>query len=223
VVGEAPSRQQISQERFGRHDQADEPMLAAARLAMDLALPAEEAGPHALLDPQRSVHWLRTLYEKAIGGFYRLHLDAQWAVRMGKTLQWPIGEATSGITQVFPSMRTDIVIDRKNPPQRLVIDTKFTNVLGRGWYREQSLKTGYVYQLYAYLRSQERHDDPLANSADGLLLHPAINGDFDESVRIQGHRMRFSTVDLAGSHAAIRQRLLELVEPTQSLASTGPG
>jgi len=120
-------------------------------------------------------------------------------------------------------MRTDVVIDRKNPPQRLVIDTKFTNVLGRGWYREQSLKTGYVYQLYAYLRSQERPDDPLASNADGLLLHPAIDGGFDESVRIQGHRMRFATVDLAGSHAAIRQRLLELVEPTQSLASTGPG
>ncbi|WP_156818338.1 hypothetical protein [Cyanobium gracile] len=118
-------------------------------------------------------------------------------------------------------MRTDIVIDRMDPPQRKVIDTKFTNVLGRGWYREQSLKTGYVYQLYAYLRSQARNDDPLANGADGLLLHPAIDGAFDESLRIQGHRMRFTTVDLAGSHAVIRQRLLELVEPTRALASTG--
>jgi hypothetical protein len=33
---------------------------------------------------------------------------------------------------VFASKRTDIVIDRTDPPQRLVIDTKFTNVLGRG-------------------------------------------------------------------------------------------
>lgn len=104
-----------------------------------------------------------------------------------------------------------------------MIDTKVTNALGRGWHREQLLKTGYVSQLHAYLRSQERPDDPLANSADGLLHHPAINGDFDEPVRIQAHRMRFATVDLAGTHAAIRQRLLELVEPTQSLASTGPG
>jgi hypothetical protein len=61
---------------------ADQTMLAAARLAMDLALPAEEAGQNALLDPQH-----------------------------------------------------------------LVIDTKFTSVLGRGWYREQSLRAGYVYQL----------------------------------------------------------------------------
>ena len=217
VVGEAPSRQQISNERFGRHDQADQPMLAAARLAMDLALPTEEAGPNALIDPQRCVHWLRRLYEKAIGGFYRLQLDeAQWLVSTGKTLSWPIAEATSGLAQVFPSMRTDIVIDRRHQPQRLVIDTKFTGVLGRGWYRDQSLKTSYVYQLYAYLNSQDGRGDPWADQASGLLLHPAINGDFDESVLIQGHRMRFTTVDLAASHMEIKTRLLGLVVGAES-------
>jgi 5-methylcytosine-specific restriction enzyme subunit McrC len=222
VVGEAPSRSQISGERFGRHDQADQPMLAAARLAMDLALPTEEAGPNALLDPKRCEHWLRRLFEKAIGGFYRLKLDpSQWLVSTGKTMNWPVEEATAGVSQVFPSMRTDIVIDRKDRPQRLVIDTKFTNVLGRGWYREQSLKTGYVYQLYAYLRSQEGHDDPRSNSADGLLLHPAINGDFDESVRIQGHRMRFATVDLSASHQTICRQLMALL-PLETPLSSSP-
>jgi 5-methylcytosine-specific restriction enzyme subunit McrC len=211
VVGEAPSRQQITKESFGRHDQADQAMLAAARLAMDLALPAEEAGPNALLDPQRCVHWLRSLYEKAIGGFYRFHLDeAQWVVKTGKTLNWPIEAATSGISQVFPSMRTDIVLDRRHHPQRLVIDTKFTSLFTPGWYREQSLKTGHVYQLYAYLRSQEGHGDSWADQADGLLLHPAISADVDESVRIQGHRMRFATVDLTASHKEIRDQLLGL-------------
>ncbi|MBM5822431.1 MAG: 5-methylcytosine-specific restriction endonuclease system specificity protein McrC [Cyanobacteria bacterium K_Offshore_surface_m2_011] len=213
VAGEPPTRQRISCERFGCHDQADQPMLAAARLAMDLALPTEAAGPHALLDPGRCVHWLRRLYEKAIGGFYRLHLDeTRWLVHTGKSLSWPLDEATSGIAQVFPSMRTDIVIDRRDQPRRLVIDTKFTSVLGRGWYREQSLKTGYVYQLYAYLRSQVGRGDPWADQASGLLLHPAIHGDFDESVSIQGHRMRFATVDLAVSHRGIKARLLQLVE-----------
>jgi 5-methylcytosine-specific restriction enzyme subunit McrC len=214
-VGEAPSRQEITQERFSRHDAIDQPMLAAARLAMDLALPTEDAGPHALLDPQRCVHWLRRLYEKAIGGFYRLHLnDAEWVVSTGRPLSWPLAEATSGIAQVFPSMRTDIVIDRRDRPQRLVIDTKFTGVFSRGWYREQSLRAGYVYQLYAYLRSQEGRDGPAApwaDSAAGLLLHPAIDMEVDESVSIQGHRLRFATVDLTASHAELRSRLLELL------------
>jgi 5-methylcytosine-specific restriction enzyme subunit McrC len=216
VVGEAPSRRQISAERFGLHDQADQAMLAGARLAMDLALPTEEGGPHALLEPERCVHWLRRLFEKAIGGFYRFHLDeAHWVVNTGKPLSWPIAEATPGIAQVFPSMRTDIVIDRRDRPLRLVIDTKFTGVLCRGWYREQSLRAGYVYQLYAYLRSQVGRDDPRADQASGLLLHPAINGDFDESVAIQGHQLRFATVNLAGSHQQIKERLLGLVQREQ--------
>ena len=96
-------------------------------------------------------------------------------------------------------------------PQRLVIDTKFTGVLGRGWYRDQSLKSGYIYQLYAYLRSQVDRSDPWADSASGLLLHPAINGGFDESVVIQGHKMQFATVNLASSHEEIKERLLSLV------------
>ncbi|MFN5193257.1 MAG: 5-methylcytosine-specific restriction endonuclease system specificity protein McrC [Cyanobacteriota bacterium] len=216
VVGDAPSRQQITQERFGRHDAIDQLMLAAARLAMDLALPTEDAGPHAFLDPQRCVHWLRRLYEKAIGGFYRLHLnDAEWRVSTGRPLSWPLTDSTSGIAQVFPSMRTDIVIDRRDRPQRLVIDTKFTGIFSRGWYREQSLRAGTIYQLYAYLRSQEGRDDPAAPWADaaaGLLLHPAIDTEVDESVSIQGHRLRFATVDLTASHAELRARLLELVQ-----------
>jgi len=80
VMGEAPSRRQINPDRFNLHnqaDQADQAMLAAARLAIDLALPTEEA--------------------------------------------------TSGIAQVFPSMGTDIVIDRRN----------------------QTLRAGTIYQLYA--------------------------------------------------------------------------
>lgn len=214
VVGDPPSRQQISQERFGRHDASDQPMLAAARLAMDLALPTEEAGPHALLDPGRCEHWLRRLFEKAIGGFYRLHLHgAEWAVSTGKPLSWPLAEATSGIARVFPSMRTDIVIDRRDRPQRLVIDTKFTEVFSRGWYREQSLRANHVYQLYAYLRSQEGRSDPAApwaDSAAGLLLHPAVGSEVDEAVVIQGHRLRFATVDLTASHADLRERLLRL-------------
>lgn len=112
-------------------------------------------------------------------------------------------------------MRIDIVIDRRNRPQRLVIDTKFTGFFSRGWNREQSLRAGYVYQLYACLRSQEGRDDPAApwaDSAAGVLLHPAIETEVDESVSIQGHRMRFATVDLAASHDEIKRQLLALVE-----------
>jgi 5-methylcytosine-specific restriction enzyme subunit McrC len=96
-----------------------------------------------------------------------------------------------------------------------VIDTKFTGVFAQGWYRDQTLRAGHIYQLYAYLRSQEGQGDARCDSAAGLLLHPAIAAEVDESVEIQGHPLRFATVDLTRNHAALKARLLDLV--------TGPG
>ena len=44
-----------------------------------------------------------------------------------------------------------------------------------------------------------------------MLLHPALGEDINESALIQGHEMRFSTVDLTQSHEVIKNRLLNLV------------
>lgn len=50
-----------------------------------------------------------------------------------------------------------------------------------------------------------------ADHASGLLLHPSIGRHIDETVVIQGHAIRFATVDLAGTAPSIRNRLLRLV------------
>ena len=78
-------------------------------------------------------------------------------------------------------------------------------------YREAVLKSGYIYQLYTYLRSQERVEDPLSFGSSGLFLYPTVDGDLDETVRIQGHEIRFATVDLSQPTATIVNRLRSLV------------
>lgn len=84
VSGEAPSRAEVSVDRFGRHDADDRMMVAAAKLAMDMALPTETAGSQALPLPEREVAWVRRLFEKAIGGFYDVVLSPQgWRVQSG--------------------------------------------------------------------------------------------------------------------------------------------
>ena len=112
-------------------------------------------------------------------------------------------------------MRTDIILDNKNKSHRIIIDTKFTNIFHNksSWYREKSLKSGYIYQLYAYLRSQEGIGEELFDNSSGMLLHPAIGEDINESATIQGHEIRFSTVDLTQSHKSIKNRLLNKKKP----------
>jgi len=174
----------------------------------------EAAGANLLSLPDREVTWVRRLFEKAIGGFYEVVLSPKgWRVKRGTTLGWQIESMTHGIDKILPTMRTDVVLDHPTSGQRIVIDTKFTSIVTSGWHRDETLRSTYVYQIYAYLRSQAGRGDSLADGASGLLLHPSIGGMVDESVVIQGHSIRFATVDLAQSAAEIRSQLLRLYEP----------
>jgi 5-methylcytosine-specific restriction enzyme subunit McrC len=214
VTGEKPSRLEISTDRYGLHDADDQLMIMAAKLAFDLALPTESPGSMLLALPDREIKWVRHLYEKAVAGFYDVVLSQKgWRTEAGKGLNWLIEEKTSGIDKILPSMRTDIILNHVQSGQRIVIDTKFTSILTKGWYREESLRSGYIYQIYAYLRSQVGNGDPLAEHASGLLLHPSIGEGVDETVVIQGHKIRFATVDLTASTMEIRQQLLRFSEP----------
>jgi len=214
VSGNPPTRAEMSTDRFGRHDADDRVMVAAAKLAFDLALPSESVGTHALILPGREEKWVRRLFERAVGGFYAVVLSPkEWQVRCSGKLEWPIEQQTAGIANTLPTMRTDIVLDHVRSGQRIVIDTKFTSILTHGWHREKTLRSGHIYQIYAYLRSQAGGDDPLSDTADGLLLYPAIGEMIDETVVIQGHSIRFATVDLTATATAIRFQLLRLCEP----------
>ena len=125
---------------------------------------------------------------------------------------WLIESKSPGIDKILPSMRTDIILNHAGDGRRIVIDTKFNSVVTRGWYREETLRSGYVYQIYAYLRSQEGNGDPLAENASGLLLHPSLGDMVNEAVVIQDHEIRFATVDLGATAKKIREQLLQVVE-----------
>ena len=51
----------------------------------------------------------------------------------------------------------------------------------------------------------------MADGASGLLLHPAVGEAVDETVVIQGQRIRFATVNLAAGAGEVRQQLLKMV------------
>ena len=158
---------------------------------------------------------MRGLFERAVGGFYGAVLTG-WGWRVepgGRRLEWPVERSTPGIGKILPAMLTDIVLDHRLSGRRIVIDMKFNSILTRGWYREETLRSGYFYQMYAYLRSQVGRGDPFADRAEGVLLHPSVGRNIDEIAMIQKHAIRFATVDLAAPSSTIRRQLLRVVEP----------
>lgn len=208
-----PSRSEVSVDRFGRHDAEDKPMVTAAHLAFNLALPTESKGTRQLFSPERdNLPWLRKLFEKGVAGFYGTVLsDRCYRISAGRVLKWQIGDKSLGIDKILPNMKTDIIIDNMDLAHRIVIDTKFNSITTSGWYRDETLRSGYLYQMYAYLRSQEGSDDPLDENACGLFIHPSIGEDLNEYVVIDNHKIQFSTVNLAASAIDIRGQLLKVI------------
>ena len=217
VSGIVPTRAEISLDRFGRNDAQDQEMMAAAKLAFDLALPTEVAGTTAMPLPDREAQWVWRLFEKAVGGFYEVALSSSaWNVYRGTSLTWHIEQKTSGIDHILPNMRTDIILENAPRARRIIIDTKFTTMFHPGWYQDETLRSAHIYQIYAYLRSQSGIGDPLADTASGVLLHPAVGELIDENVTIQSHNIRFATVDLAATPQVFRSQLLRICEELPS-------
>lgn len=212
VSGLRPSHNEIASDQIGRHDAEDRLMVTLSRFVFDLVLPTEDAGGHSLTRIVRDEIFVRKLFEKAVGNFYaaELRVDEGWEVRTGKRLDWNYSDSSPGIREILPGMQTDIILENRRAQRRIVIDTKFTAILTSTVYREAILKSGYIYQMYAYLRSQEGRGDDLAETAEGLILHPSIGHSVDEFVRIQGHKIRFATVDLTASSHDILSRLRSL-------------
>jgi len=152
-----------------------------------------------------------TLFEKATRNLLAAELGPEgWSVRPGGCLDWPIEAATAGMASILPAMFTDIVLKNGGQGRRIIIDTKFTGIFTRSRWRETMLKSPYLYQLYSYVRSQAHPGDPLSMTTEGILLHPAIDADVDETVVIQGHALRFMTVDLTRPNQEIAARLCEV-------------
>jgi 5-methylcytosine-specific restriction enzyme subunit McrC len=108
-------------------------------------------------------------------------------------------------------MVTDIILENEREDRRIIIDTKFTNILTGAQFGDgQRFKTGHIYQLYSYLRSQEREDDPRSLTSEGMLLYPAIGVDVDEAAALQGHTLRFATINLAAPTASVVEKLRQL-------------
>lgn len=198
----------------GRVNIEDRQMLAAAELAFDMRLPTEDQGNLHLSTLDRDKLLNGYLFEAAMGGFYKKVLQSDgWKVKTGSWIGWQAEYHTDRIKDILPQMKTDIILEYPNirPQLRIVIDTKFTNILTLSRHNKPLLKSDHIYQIYAYLRSQEAQEDPLSYTASGLLLHPSVGENVDEYATIQGHKIRFATVDLATDSSSIRKRLQDII------------
>jgi len=197
----------FSRLQLGRNDLNYALPMAICALIHRLEMPTEAKGDQALASLLRDEIKFHDLFERFVRNFYCLHLR-QTLVR-AETLMWhdELG------CRFVPCMRTDVTLDEKRPPyRRLIIDTKYsmTTLVERAEGVEK-FKSQNLYQIYAYLRTQE-HLSEAHRCAGGMLLYPTIDCEIDESMKVQGHRIRIATVNLSQDWDRVEARLLELAQ-----------
>lgn len=208
VGPERPSRAEMAGDQIGRNEVADLLMVNLARMVFETFIPSVQEGMTTAHSADTSPHLLRRLFEKAVANALRIELEPQgWQVRSGRRLQWPIKSASSSVLSYLPSMQSDIELTHYADERKVVIDTKFTHIFAATQYREEVLKSGYLYQLYTYLRTQEELLFEQHWKSEGMLLHPQVDGAIDEHFDLQGHRMRFKTIDLTCSAEELETQL----------------
>lgn len=212
VSSQKPSRAALATDQVGRNEASDHLMVSLAKMVFEACIPSEQAGSAHALVADASVHLVRKLFEKAVGNALRIQLKPfGWHVKQGRKLSWPVCESSEGIEKHLPGMETDIELMHSARKYKLVIDTKFTQIFEATQYKAEMLRSGYLYQLYAYLRTQEGQTLEQGWRSEGMLLHPQCGGGaLDAYVDIQGHRMRLKTIDLMTSAEDFERQLLDL-------------
>jgi 5-methylcytosine-specific restriction enzyme subunit McrC len=192
----------FSRLQLSRNDQRYILPLSICAMVLRLEMPTDVTGDQALAALLRDEITFHRLFENFVRNFYKLHL-VEYRVE-SERLDWheELG------SEFLPIMQTDVTLTRRAPPcRRLVIDTKYSirTLSDRG-----SFKSDNLYQIYAYLRTQE-HRSAAHLDAEGMLLYPTTTQDLDENILVQGHRIRIATVNLSAHWEEIESRLLALI------------
>lgn len=202
------SRAELATDQIGRNDSTDRMMVALARMIFNGTIPTEAEGATLQPGDETTEHLIRRLFERAVGNALRISLEPEgWKVAQGRRISWPLSEATPGLAAILPGMQTDIELNHPDTGRRVIIDTKFTRILTASNYRDEILRSGYLYQMYTYLRTQERTAYPDSLTSEGILLHPQVGGSVDETMIVQEHAMSFRTIDLTGSSTELAAKL----------------
>ena len=197
----------IRRQQNQRHDHDYRIMLAICEFVLKRRMPTEWEGYSFRSQLDRDRYTIYRIYQQFVTNFYRHHLQG-WAVRPEQPLRWH----DEHDNPFLPRMRPDLILtENARDGRKIVLDTKFTakSLIQNQWGKEM-FDPSHLYQIYAYLRTQE-HRSRQHMEASGILLYPAVAEELDEMIPLPNHHIYIECVDLAASWQHVEQRLMDVV------------
>jgi len=190
---------------LGRNDRDYRIMLAICELLLLRYMPSDTMGETNLLEIEREKLRMFDVFERFVANFYKYHLK-DWEVISQKVLTWHELPKNN----YMPNMQPDLYLRNKLNNRIIILDTKFMPQTSKGYWKE-TFHSGNLYQIYAYLKTQEHISDSF-QKAEGILLYPASGASkHSERINLQNHTIRVENIDLTKNWEDIEKNLLTLI------------
>ncbi len=130
-----------------RHNARYAFLLHLCRMVMQAAIP-EQAGTRSRFhDVANDEASMRTVFEAFVRNLLKREQHAFEVTR--PKLKWDTANAP--VSGKLPGMQVDMLLS--SPARRIIIDTKYTLASSQTHWERESLRSGHLYQLFAYLKN----------------------------------------------------------------------
>lgn len=192
--------------KFNRNNKTYRFLIHICQIIFESILPSETLGKFEFLDFTRDERKMAKVFEYFIFNFYDKELSNKDVRR--RNIKWKFEAENPKDLTFLPVMKTDITIE--SALERIIIDAKYYKETMQKNYDKDKIHPGNIFQLFSYLKNQES-DDPVTQTARGVLIYPTINNEYDLSYTFDQHTFQIKTLDLAAPWKNIAKRLLDIV------------
>ena len=180
-------------------------LLKVCELVYDNLMVSEEDGSSKFRDFLRDDDAMGRLFEGFVRNFFRRE-QSEFEVGC-EIINWQaklLGDTPAGL---LPTMKTDVSLT--SPKRKIIIDTKYYAQALQVHYQKESIHSGNLYQLHAYLTNISS-DEGEQSKCEGILLYPTVEKELDLRYEIKGHKVSIRTINLNQDWKDIHQSLLKM-------------
>jgi 5-methylcytosine-specific restriction enzyme subunit McrC len=181
-------------------------LLNVCRLIYDNLLIDERTGSAKFRDFLRDEKAMPRLFERFVRNFFRREQVDFWVG--SRIIEWQGVVGGADALAFLPQMRTDVSLE--SSARNIVIDAKYYVDALQRFHSSDTIRSGNLYQIFAYLRNLDIREGG-RRKVEGVLLYPTVSRALELEYIVQGYRIRVLTLDLDADWRQISHQMLGIL------------
>lgn len=198
-------------------------VLNVCKLIWQSTLPDKnKEGRYEFIDFTEDEFCMNAVFEHFLMNFCKQHCKEEYPEAHREEINFkltPYGmmfkEQVDEARRVLPVMETDITLFNPSTNKKHILDAKYyREALVSKYNGNKKIRREHLSQILSYVMNQENPQKPETMNADGTLVYPTVNEDFDFSYTYgdTNHHIHVRTVNLNQPWQKIEERVKEIVK-----------